>query len=382
MSLLSALLDTGFRQPASCLIETGDPPASIEAIAGLVSSVEISVSRSEAAEGSIVIDDRRKEDGNWIAADSGLFERWTSIRISADFQTHTEEVFRGYITGLKPSYPANGGEAKLELTVQDESAALDREHMRQVWGTETTTMTDRAILTALIAPAGLSAAANCGEGQSSRSLSQDATPIQFIRERATANGYELIFREGSVYFGPMQLDIQPQAPVMIYAGAATNCLSFEIADDAQRPDAVQFDLADRDSGSETVSEIVSPSLTPLGTTPTANEGASLGTPSVWRISKEGDETEAEMRARAQGLANENSFKLRATGELDGSLYGHVLLAGAPVPVDGAGARYGGPYYVDRVRHAFNPDGYRQHFELIRNAVGDTSTASSALAGLI
>ena len=135
MVSLGALLDPGFRQPASCLIEVGTNFADIGSIADLVTQVEITTGRAEAATGTIIIEDRRKEDGQWIAADSGLFTRWAPIKVSADFQTHVEEIFRGYIVQPKPSYPNSGGETKLELLVQDESAALDREHMRAIWAT-------------------------------------------------------------------------------------------------------------------------------------------------------------------------------------------------------------------------------------------------------
>ncbi len=95
-----------------------------------------------------------------------------------------------------------------------------------------------------------------------------------------------------------------------------------------------------------------------------------------------------MRARAQALVNDNSFRIRASGELDGSLYGHALKVGRLVTVDGTGERYGGIYFVDKAVHSFLPEGYRQQFELIRNAVGETagaggalSAASSSIAGL-
>jgi phage protein D len=387
MISLGTLLDPASRQPASCLIEIGDEATDLGDLAALVASVQIAVSRSEAATGSILIEDRRGSDGRWMAADSGLFERWARIKVSADFQTHTEEILRGYIAVQKPSYPNNGGEATIELTLQDDSAALDREHLRTVWG-EDGTLTDLEILRELIAPAGLEAHPESGDGQSSRSLSQDATPIAFLRERAKANGYELIFSAGQVYFGPKRLDGEAQAPIMVYAGSATSCLSLEIVDDGQSPDTVQFDHAPREEGNATTSESVVPDLPALGTSPAAAEGAGVGTPSVWRVSREGDETEQELRARAQALVNDNSFKLRATGELDGSLYGHVLQVGRMVKVDGPGARYGGLYYVDKVTHVFSSDGYRQQLELIRNATGETdaplgplSQGLSAIAGL-
>lgn len=387
MVSLGALLDPGIRQPASCLIEVGEGLSDIGIIADLVMQVEITTSRAEAATGTIIIEDRRKEDGQWIAADSGLFTRWAPIRVSADFQTHVEEIFRGFIVQPKPSYPNSGGETKLELLVQDESAALDREQMRTIWG-DTAPMSDKDILTALVAPLGLSVDGESGDGQSSRSLSQDATPIVFLRERAAANGYDLMFSEGKVYFGPKRLEGETQAPILVYAGRATNCLSLDITDDGQRPDAVRFDHAPQQEGAEAVTETVKADVPALGTTPVADEGAALGTPSVWRVSKEGDETEEELRARAQALVNEHSFRIRANGEIDGSLYGHVLRAGRTVTVDGTGARYGGTYFADKVVHRFSPDGYRQQFELMRNATGEEggplgplSSAASAIASV-
>ena len=92
---------------------------------------------------------------------------------------------------------------------------------------------------------------------------------------------------------------------------------------------------------------------------------------------EGDETVDEIEARAQGMVNEASFRIRANGELDGTLYGHVLQVGGTVTVDGVGSRNGGVYYVDTVTHQFSPDGYRQQFQLIRNAVGETEAVGAA-----
>ncbi|WP_238366290.1 phage late control D family protein [Mesobacterium pallidum] len=372
MSLLAQLLDPGFRQAASVLIQVGEAQADIGSVAALVSHIEVRVGRAEAATATLTIDDRRDETGNWMAADSGLFDAWTPIVISADFQTHVEEVLRGYITQLKPTYPQNGGEAKLTLEVQDDSAALGREQVRKVWGSEDQPATDRSIVEESIQALTLSLLPG-PDGAASRSLTQDATPIQFLRERARANGFELTFLAGEVYFGPMQLESDPQATIMVYAGSATNCLSFNVTEDAQKPDAIAFELAPREEGSDPITEEVTPDLPLLGQTPCAASGAGVGTPSVLRVSKEGDETEEETRARAQGLANENAFKITATGELDGTLYGHVLLPGRTVRVDGTGERNGGLYYVDSVTHQFTPEGYRQQFQLIRNATGDADS---------
>jgi hypothetical protein len=104
---------------------------------------------------------------------------------------------------------------------------------------------------------------------------------------------------------------------------------------------------------------------------------------AWCMSRQGGRNQSEMLARAQRQANENALKVRAEGELDGSLYGHVLQTGLPVAVDGVGDWLAGVYYVDRVTHRFSVEGYRQNFTLLRNAYGDNVPAGgSVLAGIV
>lgn len=386
LSALGGLLDPGFRNPASCLIEIGPERKNIDQIAPLVATVDLQTSRDEASAGTLVIEDRRGSDGKWIAADSGLFTRWAAIRISADFGTHQELILSGYVLKLTPEYPGNPAESKLTLEVQDEGAALSREQMRRVWG-EDQAMSDLQILTELAGEVDISSDPLSAMGQSSRPLSQEGTPIQFLRERAKANGYELIFHDGQVYFGPKRLDGAAQAPILVYAGRDTNCRNFTLGDSADTPDQVRADLAPREEGAtpEVVSVVADEPA--LGSTPAAVEGSDLGAPSVWRVGAEGDETVEERTARAQALVNEHAFKLRGSGEIDGSLYGHVLKVGATVTIDGVGSRYGGLYYVDKVAHAFNSEGYTQTFEVMRNATGESDgpsnplAAASALSGL-
>jgi phage protein D len=259
--------------------------------------------------------------------------------------------------------------------------------MRRVWGEESP-MSDLDILKELVSPAGLSVDPLAATGRSSRSLSQEATPIQFLRERAKANGYELTFTDGTVWFGPKRLESAPQPTILVYAGRDTSCRNFTIGDAGDRPDSVRADIPQREKGSAPTVVTVKPDETVLGTTPASSEGDGVGTPSVWRVGAEGDETVEERTARAQALVNEHAFKLSGSGVLDGAIYGHVLRPGAPVSIDGLGSRYGGLWYVSKVAHQLNPQGYSQSFEAIRNGTGDSgggggplSGATSALAGL-
>ena len=127
---------------------------------------------------------------------------------------------------------------------------------------------------------------------------------------------------------------------------------------------------------------MAPDLPLLGTTSADSTGSGLGD-FTWRMTRQGNPNEEELRARAQQRANEMSMRVKADGELDGTLYGHVLRVGEPVPVDGVGDWLGGLYYVDSVSHKFTLDGYRQSFQLLRNAYGDNfSSGSNPLSGVL
>lgn len=137
-----------------------------------------------------------------------------------------------------------------------------------------------------------------------------------------------------------------------------------------------------ETGTELEQETFSPNLTLLGRE--AASSASMGlAPFVWQMPRPVGSSLEEVRVRAQAKANENAWKIVAEGELDGSLYGHVLLTHKPVGVYGIGETYSGLYYVDRVTHVFAQAGYRQAFRLLRNATGRHTEpeGSDALAGV-
>jgi phage protein D len=263
---------------------------------------------------------------------------------------------------------------------QDDSIALDREHKRRNWGADVPA-TDQLILMEIAGGYGLLPDPESGAGQSGLVLNQDATDIVFLRERAEANGYELIFREGAIYFGPMRVSSSPQETILVYAGPDTHCFRFAARSDGHRPDRVMLQLASS-SGSSVDEQTVSPDLPLMGIQ--SADSSNSGLPEfAWRMSRQGGRNQSEMLPRAQRQANENAMKVRADGELDGSLYGHVLLTGLPVAVDGVGEWLAGVYYVDQVTHRFSMDGYRQSFTLLRNAYGDNVPAGgSVLSGVL
>ena len=377
--MLLDLLSTATREPAECLVEVEGAP--IESLYPFLMEVTVETGRNTPDTATLVFESRRDETGRWLVQDATdmtgeyLLREWNRIVIKAAFGSREEEVLRGFIRQVRAEYPQDAGAARVTVECQDESLQLDREHNRRVWGTTDLPSSDTLILQEIIgrypplAPDALSATGQDGLV----GINQDGTDIRFLQARAEENGYELIFRRGAVYFGPMRPDLPtPQPTVMMYAGRDSNGISFTASGDAHQPDAVALDLpSDAGEGSREV--LVEPNLQVMGRTHAGSADRGLN-PFVWRMSAQpGAEQDARrLESQAQQRANDADLRrVQAEGELDGTLYGHVLLPGLPVAVDGVGSRLSGVYYVDSVTHTFNPQGYRQRFRLLRNAWGDT-----------
>ena len=167
----------------------------------------------------------------------------------------------------------------------------------------------------------------------------------------------------------------------MYAGPDTNCISFNIKDDGHKPDRVAYQVTAQTGTQEPAVE-VTPTIRQLGLQPASSENSGLND-FVWRPQRQGVNDSAQLEAIAQQMANEQSMKIAVDGELDGSLYGHVLRVGEPVGVDGVGQKFSGTYYVDTVTHKFDSDGYKATFKLLRNAYGDDlGESSNPLAGVL
>jgi phage protein D len=361
------------RQPVECVIKVDD--AEITELYPYLREAQVAMSRRAAASATLIFDSVRLENGRWSVQDAGIFEAWKRISIAAAFGGEAEEVMRGFIKDVRCEYPEDMSAARVTITAQDESLVLDREHVRAALSTEESPMTDGDIVSQIARDHDLDVSADTG--LTNAALNLDGTYVRLLRERAEANGFEFYVRGGTLYFHAPRLD-QDAAPepIRVYAGNATNCLNFAAQYDGHLPDEVAVMRA-AESGTEAEEGRYTPNLRLLGTTAASSAARGLQ-PFVWRMQAPAGATPDELHARAQAKANENAWKITANGELDGALYGHVLLTHALVVVDGAGEEYGGTYYVDEVQHRFSMDGYREGFKLLRNATGDD--AAGGLAG--
>lgn len=376
--MLLDFLSGKHREPAECVVRIDG--VEVSHLYPYLVEVRIDCSRRQAASGTLRFDSRRDEAGIWSVQDDDAIRPWRPIVIEAAFGTTTEEIVRGYIREVRAEYPEDPGATSVTVAIQDDSLAMDREHVRRAWGNETPT-TDTAILAEIASKYSLSPDPENGSGLSGIIANQNATDIKFLRTRAEANGYELIVERGAIYFGPMRLEAEAQETMLVYAGRDTHCIRFDVSADGHQPDTVAYDVAP-ETGTQPVHQEWQPDAISLGLEPADSTSSGLP-PFAWRLNRPGSVAPAELDAYALGLANELSMRVRAEGELDGSLYGHVLRVGLPVGVDGIGSTMQGIYYVESVSHVFSVDGYRETFTLRRNAYGDNlSSSASVLAGVL
>lgn len=378
--MLLDFLSAKERAPAECLVKVNGQE--IGALYPFLLEITVQCGRAEAATASLTFETRRDELGRWTVQDAELLTPWAPVEIHAAFGHRTEEVMRGYIREVKLDTPQDAGAAQVRVECQDDSIRLDREHHRKTWGSSTLPSSDRLLLMEILSGYGLLPHPDTKGGQDRLvGIAQDDTDIKFLKSRAEFNGYELIFREGLVYFGPMRLEADPQDTLLVYAGADTNCLSLTAQVNGHQADAVAYD-APAESGDGVSPTTVDPDLPVLGRQRADSRAAGLE-PFVWRLQAEAGADANRLQALAQQKANELDIqRVHAEGELDGTLYGHVLQAGLPVGVDGLGDWLSGTYYVDTVTHTFNAQGYRQRFTLLRNALGDNLGALPGLGGVL
>lgn len=377
MSLLASAAEKRRRQAAECKIELAG--SEIAELYPALVEVSVDSERGSATEATLIFETRRLEDGSWTVQDDKRFKPWATVKISAVFGDESEEIMRGFVRELKADYPEQKGAARVTVICQDHSLKLDREHINQTWGGDQT-VTDEDIVGAIAKRHHLKLEGVPGQGQTSPHLHQNETDSRFLIKRAEANGYELVYSRGTVYFGPLRLDGEAQPTLRVYAGNDTHCINFELQDDGHQPEQVAYEIAS-DTSSQAQPRSVRPNLTLLGPEAATSRDAGLGE-FEWRQQRCGISNEAAMAATAQASVNEQSMKIKVEGELDGSLYGHVLEVAKTVGVDGVGERYCGIYYVAMANHRFDVNGYRVSFRLLRNAYGDNLPGrGDALAGV-
>jgi phage protein D len=324
-------------------------------------------------------------DGTWNYLDDERLRIWKEVTIAVGFDDEMEDLITGYITHIRPRFTSERTECFLEIWGIDGSVLMDREEKLKDWPNKK----DSDIASEIFGLYGFSAETEDTaviHDEAVSTIIQRETDIQFLKRLALRNGYEC-YVEGNIgYFRPPQMDEDPQPILAVHFGDETNVGHFSIEVNALTPANVVMYQIDRGS-KEVLESVVESSLqTPLGST---NGVADLGPgmqPGKAYIAMNTATSNPEMTALCRGLFHEGEWFVSGEGEITANEYGHVLKPRRTVTIKGLGETHSGIYYVCRVTHTFNSEGYSQSFKVKRNGIAPTgaedfSGASGGPGGL-
>ena len=378
MNLVS-LLNGVTRDAGECIVKIGG--VEVAEFYSALQETTVTLKRQGSAEATLQFSVLRDGD-RWPMDRDDQIQAWARLEIIVVFGDVEEPFFSGYIKEINTEIGESGNIGTITLLCQDIFAAMDR-HCRKVTWDEGRDGLE--IIDEIIQPYGLSLETNLSDLPVDDSH-QNLTDFRFIRDLATQNHYEWFIRDKSdgsrdLHLGRVNSTSDSSLPkLMVRAGRSTNCFSFNVTFDGYKPDGVRFAVQPVE-GDEVNLETSQPEIEMFGSSATDSSSSGLDE-FQWCLPPDSNTTEQSANQRAQAEADNNSFKLKASGKLDGTTYGALLLPGQVVEVGGAGEN-NGQWYVDTTTHKFDSSGYFIDFELIRNGAFDSENSTEhILAGVI
>ena len=318
----------------------------------------------------------RPDGSAWQVLDDDLFPRLANLKLTVTLGSNVRApLIDAYVIETSTRFSDQPGQSYLDVVAMDPTVLMNLEEKVRPWPD----MADADIASSIFGEYGF--AEKVETTQPSRSSNdvttvQRGTDIQFLRQLAERNGYEVFVELDSSgqtegHFHPPRLDEPPQGVLSVNMGEATNVSAFEGRDDMLRATTVAARGLEVEGRSESPVQSDSTSRSNLGTKP----ALAADRPRRVLLSQTGLASPGELQTLAQAVVDRSSWSLEAEGELITQTYGGVLRAKRPVSVRGAGRRLSGTWYVERVLHSFAGDRYTQKFTLRRNAVGLTGQES-------
>jgi hypothetical protein len=345
-----------------------------------LNSTSVDLTRRGSSEATLIFSVMR-DGASWPLEENEQLRVWAKIEIIVVFGESETPFFSGYIKDINTETGQSGNIGTVTVNCQDIYAAMDRNCRRVSWDEGRDGLD---IIKDVIKPYGLNLQTDLVT-LPLPDMHQNVTDYRFIRALAGRH-YEWYLRDQKngdrfLVFGNLQASAESSLPkLMIRAGRATNCFSFNVSFDGYKPDSVRFSTAPVSEGE--VNIMTTQSQLQLFGNRSADSADSGLESFEWCLPPEESVKESQAQQNAQAQADENAFKLKASGKLDGTAYGALLLPGMMVEVGGSGQN-DGKWYVDSTKHTFNADGYLVDFELIRNAAaGDENSKDHILAGII
>ncbi len=311
----------------------------------------------------------RPEGSDW-SIDQSDFPRLGNLALTATVGSESLPLIDAHIIEAGATFSNEPGQSSYDVVAMDATVLMNLEEKVRSWPD----MADSDIADAIFGEYGfepVSQSTQPARQENDTTVTQRATDIQFLRQLARRNGYECYVEvnpsSGAVegHFHPPRLEEQPQGVLTVNMGESTNVNAFRVRFDMLRPTTAQATGLVIGSQEEQRAEVSSLSLATLGSRVSLDDDR----PRTIRLSHTALEQTGELTTLAQAVVDRSTWAVTADGELNPMAYGGILRAKRVVTVRGAGRQFSGDYYVEKVLHVFDGDGYSQRFTLRRNATG-------------
>ena len=309
--------------------------------------------------------------GSWNVVDEDVFKRLTKLRINVNVGSgKTEPLIEAYVIETNADFANQPGQSILNVVAMEPTVKMNLKETVNPWPS----MADSDIAEQIFDTYKFDKVIDPTQptrDENDHTVMQRGTDIQFLQALAQRNGYECYVElnpeSGNVegHFHKPRLQQPPQGVLSVNLGTATNVNSFKARFDMLKPAKVTASNVDIHSKEKQTGDSEELGDKPLGTAPTvATDDARQVLLSATGLAQSG-----ELLTAAQAEVDRSSWAITADGEVSTVAYGGVLRAKRPILVRGAGRQFSGIYYVERVFHSLNGDGYTQQFSLRRNASG-------------
>jgi phage protein D len=324
-----------------------------------------------------------EKDGVWSLLDDERFRLWKPVAISAGFGGDAQELIRGYVTHMRPTFEPDPAQCIFDVWGLDGSVAMDREDRLKDWPNKK----DSDIAAELFTQYGFTAEVDDTEvihDEEVSTIVQRETDWQFLNRLSARNGFECFVDGTTGFFRKPDTNAEPQAILAAHFGDETNVNRIRLEANALTPANAAITQLDR-----TTKEL-------LDVTADSSDDASLGTMSAAAVIAAGagparvaiaqtvSTGSAEMTAIARGLFERQQWFVAGEGEVAANLAAVMLKPRGTVTIKGIGETFSGVYAVSHVTHSFAGDGYTQTFEVKRNALLPTGAEdfSGGAGGLL
>lgn len=321
-----------------------------------------------AAEAELHMDLTVDDEGYWDGMEEVFVQPGARVRVEVKVGEDGEYVpiIDGPIVGNRFELSAEAEGSKMVVVVQDDSVLLNQDEAVELFEDK------RAdeIASQLFGDFGLDAEVDEMPDPGAalqRFTVQRGTAMQLLRELARNHGAYLYVKPGDEPGASVGVFKYPSwepgdLPELLLLGPERNVASFRAELDATRPlTATAYSVGATD---KTVigSTLDTPDIEPLG-----DEGThDVLAPAHTLLSRTREE-QSDLDEAVFAAVNLSTFAYSAAGEVVADSYEGVLQPYQIVTVAGVGGYLSGDYLISRVMHVINEEGYRQQFELKRNA---------------